>query len=150
MIRVASFVIEHLKAPLLSYNPLFTASTLHTLTIWVALRGSITTPSTSSSRLNTLRSPSSAMHCQVSSPPSVFSKILSRWVFTRSSTCNIPLSLNMLYAMLYKLTRHVFEKHGCPGINKVEIRQKSLSLSHTFWPRPTPRGIGCQWSMSNP
>ena len=35
-----------------------------------------------------------------------------------------------------------------PGGNKVKLGQNSLSL--TFWPRPTPRGMWCQWSVSNP
>ena len=34
-----------------------------------------------------------------------------------------------------------------PGYNKVKIWQKSLSP--TIWPRPTPRGIWCQWSVRN-
>ena len=35
-----------------------------------------------------------------------------------------------------------------PGGNKVKIWQKSLSP--TFWPRPIPRGMWCQWSVRNP
>ena len=35
-----------------------------------------------------------------------------------------------------------------PGGNKVQIWQK-ISKS-TFWPRPTPRGRWCQWSVRNP
>ena len=34
-----------------------------------------------------------------------------------------------------------------PGGNKVKLCQKSLSP--TFWPPPTPRGTGCQWSVRN-
>ena len=53
---------------------------------------------------------------------------------------------------------HENERHGqldmClrntddPGGNKVKILQKSPS--HSFWPRPTPRGRWCQWSVKNP
>ena len=35
-----------------------------------------------------------------------------------------------------------------PGGNKVKIWHKFLSP--TFWPRPTPRGMWCQWSVRNP
>ena len=35
-----------------------------------------------------------------------------------------------------------------PGGNKVKLWQKSLSP--TFWPRPTPRGMVCLWSVRNP
>ena len=38
-------------------------------------------------------------------------------------------------------------KHGCPW------RQQSQNMakypSPTFWPRPTPRGMWCQWSVGN-
>ena len=42
----------------------------------------------------------------------------------------------------------MFVKHGYPWRNKVKIWQKSLSP--TFWPRPTPRSMGCHWSVRNP
>ena len=34
-----------------------------------------------------------------------------------------------------------------PGGNKVKLWQKSITP--TFWPRPSPRGMWCQWSVSN-
>ena len=50
---------------------------------------------------------------------------------------------NVINYMYHKLD--VFVKNGC---NKVIIWQKSLSP--TFWLCPTPRGVGCQWSVRNP
>ena len=49
---------------------------------------------------------------------------------------------------LHVKTRHVFVKHGCPRRQQSQTWQKSLSP--TFWPRPTPRGMWCQWSVRNP
>ena len=45
-------------------------------------------------------------------------------------------------------TRHVFVKHGCPRWQQNPNMAKSLSPK--FWTRPTPRGMGCQWSVRNP
>ena len=45
-------------------------------------------------------------------------------------------------------TRNVFVKHRCPWRQQRQKWQKSLST--TFWPHPSPRGMGCQWSVRNP
>ena len=45
-------------------------------------------------------------------------------------------------------TRHVFVKHGCPRWQQNPNMAKSLCPK--FWTRPTPRGMGCQWSVRNP
>ena len=39
-------------------------------------------------------------------------------------------------------------KHWCPRRQQCQIWQKSASP--TFWPRPTPRGMWCQWSCEEP
>ena len=39
-------------------------------------------------------------------------------------------------------------KHGCPRWQQSPNMAKPLSPR--FWPRPTPRGMWCQWSVRNP
>ena len=50
---------------------------------------------------------------------------------------------NTLLFINLRKTRHVFVKHGCPRRQQSQIWQKSLSP--TFWPHPTPRGMWCQF-----
>ena len=45
-------------------------------------------------------------------------------------------------------TRHVFVKHGCPRRQQSQNMAK-ISKSYILTP-PTPRGMGCQWSVRNP
>ena len=50
-------------------------------------------------------------------------------------------------ANILNKTRHVFVKHRCP--RQQQSPNMAKSLSPKFWPRPAPRGMWCQWSVSN-
>ena len=53
-----------------------------------------------------------------------------------------------IFSNTFAKTRHVFVKHEC--LRRQQSQNVAKPLSPTFWTRPTPRGMGCQWSVSNP
>ena len=56
-------------------------------------------------------------------------------------------SVRLIVKCPYRMNKTCLWNTDAPGGNKVKIWQKYLSP--TFWPRPTPRGMWCQWCVRN-
>ena len=69
------------------------------------------------------------------------------WKKHVSNLCMLSKS-NDIYWAYITVNKTWLWNTDAPGGNKVQIWQKSQSPS--FWPRPTPRGMWCQWSVRNP
>ena len=74
--------------------------------------------------------------------PKINGLLLSSWLI------NVVKSNSELMDTGILATRHVFVKHGCP--RRQQSQNMAKFLSPIFWPRQTPRGMGCQWSVRNP